>query len=75
MRGRSPGNTRKSQNPHPLIKQTPKGCATRKLRRSHPPVEQEANIEEVFARMGDVRKRSKKPKNVKVKDLIEEGRR
>jgi prevent-host-death family protein len=39
------------------------------------PVEQEANIEEVFARMGDVRKRSKKPKNVKVEDLIEEGRR
>jgi prevent-host-death family protein len=39
------------------------------------PAEQQGSIEKVFARMGKVRKRSKKPKKVKVKDLIEEGRR
>jgi prevent-host-death family protein len=33
------------------------------------PVAQEAGIEEVFARMGEVRKRSKKSKNVKVKEF------
>jgi prevent-host-death family protein len=39
------------------------------------PTEQEASIKQVFSRMGEIRRRSKKPKNVKVKDLIEEGRR
>jgi len=39
------------------------------------PVQQEkVDLKEVFARMDEIRKRSKKPKNVSVKDLIEEGR-
>jgi antitoxin (DNA-binding transcriptional repressor) of toxin-antitoxin stability system len=38
------------------------------------PAEQEVDLNEVFARMDEIRKRSKKPKNVSVKELIEEGR-
>lgn len=35
---------------------------------------QEVDLREIFARMDEIRKRSKKPKNVSVKELIEEGR-
>jgi prevent-host-death family protein len=38
------------------------------------PAESEVDLKEVFARMDAIRKRSKKPKNVSVKELIEEGR-
>jgi prevent-host-death family protein len=39
------------------------------------PAEQETvDLKEVFAKMEDIRKRSKKPSNVSVKQLIEEGR-
>jgi prevent-host-death family protein len=39
------------------------------------PVRQEqVDLNEVFARMDEIRKRSKKPKHVSVKELIEEGR-
>jgi prevent-host-death family protein len=39
------------------------------------PAEEKTDLEAVFARMEEIRKRSRKPKNVTVKDLIEEGRR
>jgi prevent-host-death family protein len=35
---------------------------------------EQIDLNEVFARMDEIRKRSKKPKNVSVKELIEEGR-
>ena len=38
------------------------------------PAQEEVDLKKVFARMDEIRKRSKKPKNVSVKDLIEEGR-
>jgi prevent-host-death family protein len=38
------------------------------------PSQKEVDLNEVFARMDEIRKRSKKPKNVSVKELIEEGR-
>jgi prevent-host-death family protein len=39
------------------------------------PAQQErVDLNEVFARMDEIRKRSKKPKHVSVKELIEEGR-
>ena len=38
------------------------------------PAVQEIDIKEVFAKMDEIRKRSKKPRNVSVKELIEEGR-
>jgi prevent-host-death family protein len=38
------------------------------------PAAEEIDIEEVFAKMEEIRKRSKKPRNVSVKELIEEGR-
>jgi prevent-host-death family protein len=38
------------------------------------PVQEEVDLREIFARMDEIRKRSKKPKNVSVKELIEEGR-
>ena len=38
------------------------------------PAQEEVDLKIVFARMDEIRKRSKKPKNVSVKDLIEEGR-
>jgi prevent-host-death family protein len=39
------------------------------------PAEEKIDLKEVFARIEEIRKRSKKPKNVSVKELIEEGRR
>ena len=36
--------------------------------------EEQVDLNDVFARMDEIRKRSKKPQNVSVKDLIEEGR-
>jgi prevent-host-death family protein len=39
------------------------------------PAEGTAHLSELFARIEEIRKRSKKPKNVTVKQLIEEGRR
>jgi prevent-host-death family protein len=39
-----------------------------------PAREEQVDLTEVFARMDEIRKRSKKPKNVSVKELIEEGR-
>lgn len=39
------------------------------------PAEEKADLNELFARIEEIRKRSKKPKNVTVKQLIEEGRR
>jgi len=40
------------------------------------PVRQEqVDLNEAFARMDEIRKRSKKPKHISVKELIEEGRR
>ena len=38
------------------------------------PAEEKVDLNEVFARMDEIRKRSKKPKQVSVKELIEEGR-
>lgn len=38
------------------------------------PAREEVDLKKVFARMDEIRKRSKKPKNVSVKELIEEGR-
>ena len=38
------------------------------------PAQEAVDLKIVFARMDEIRKRSKKPKNVSVKDLIEEGR-
>lgn len=39
------------------------------------PVKKELDIHEIFADMEKIRKKSRKPKDVSVKDLIEEGRR
>jgi prevent-host-death family protein len=39
------------------------------------PVKKELDIHEIFADMEKIRQKSRKPKNVSVKDLIEEGRR
>ncbi len=39
------------------------------------PAGEQVDLKEVFARMDEIRKRSKKPKSVSVKSLIEEGRR
>jgi prevent-host-death family protein len=39
------------------------------------PAQEQVDLKEVFARMDEIRKRSKKPKNVSTKSLIEEGRR
>jgi prevent-host-death family protein len=39
------------------------------------PAEEKTDLKELFARIEEIRKRSKKPKNVTVKQLIEEGRR
>jgi hypothetical protein len=39
------------------------------------PAQEQVDLKEVFARMDEIRKRSKKPKSVSVKSLIEEGRR
>jgi hypothetical protein len=36
---------------------------------------EQVDLIEVFARMDEIRKRSRKPKHVSVKELIEEGRR
>ena len=38
------------------------------------PAVEEIDINEVFAKMEEIRKRSKKPSSVSVKELIEEGR-
>jgi prevent-host-death family protein len=38
------------------------------------PAHEEVDLKKVFARMDEIRKRSKKPKNVSIKELIEEGR-
>ena len=38
------------------------------------PALEEVDLKQVFARMDEIRMRSKKPKNVSVKELIEEGR-
>jgi prevent-host-death family protein len=38
------------------------------------PAQEGVDLKKVFARMDEIRKRSKKPANVTVKDLIEEGR-
>ena len=46
----------------------------RKLAAMIGPAQEEVDLKKVFARMDEIRKRSKKPKNVSVKDLIEEGR-
>ena len=39
-----------------------------------PARQEQVDLNEVFARMDEIRKRSKKPKHVSVKELIEEGR-
>jgi prevent-host-death family protein len=39
-----------------------------------PAQQEQVDLNEVFARMDEIRKRSKKPKHVSVKELIEEGR-
>jgi prevent-host-death family protein len=38
------------------------------------PAREQVNLADVFARVEAIRKRSKKPNTVSVKDLIEEGR-
>lgn len=40
-----------------------------------PARQEQVDINAVFARMDEIRKRSRKPKSVTVKELIEEGRR
>lgn len=39
-----------------------------------PAKKERVDLNAVFARMDEIRKRSRKPKNVSVKELIEEGR-
>jgi antitoxin (DNA-binding transcriptional repressor) of toxin-antitoxin stability system len=39
-----------------------------------PARQEQPDLKAVFAKMDEIRKRSKKPKNVTVKELIEEGR-
>ncbi|HEY4818720.1 MAG TPA: type II toxin-antitoxin system prevent-host-death family antitoxin [Candidatus Acidoferrum sp.] len=39
-----------------------------------PAQQEQVKLNEVFARIEEIRKRSKKPKHVSVKELIEEGR-
>jgi prevent-host-death family protein len=39
-----------------------------------PARQEQVDLEAVFARMDEIRKRSKKPKHIGVKELIEEGR-
>ena len=39
-----------------------------------PAPQESADLRQVFAEMEKIRKRSRKPKNVSVKELIEEGR-
>jgi prevent-host-death family protein len=39
------------------------------------PVKKELDIHEIFAAMEKIRQKSRKPKDVSTKDLIEEGRR
>jgi len=39
------------------------------------PAPAEVDLEQVFAKMDEIRKKSKKPAHVSVKELIEEGRR
>ncbi len=39
-----------------------------------PAQQEQVDLNAVFARMDEIRKRSKKPRNVSVKELIEEGR-
>jgi len=39
-----------------------------------PARQEQVDLNEVFARMDEIRKRSKKPKHVNVKELVEEGR-
>ena len=39
-----------------------------------PARQEQVDLNQVFARMDEIRKRSKKPKHVSVKELIEEGR-
>lgn len=39
------------------------------------PPQPERSLTEIFAGMDEIRKRSKKPKNVTIKSMIEEGRR
>ena len=46
----------------------------RKLSAMIGPAQEEVDLKRVFARMDEIRKRSKKPKKVSVKNLIEEGR-
>jgi prevent-host-death family protein len=38
------------------------------------PAHEEVDLKKVFARMDEISKRSRKPKSVSVKELIEEGR-
>lgn len=38
------------------------------------PAQMDVDLKQVFARMNAIRKRSKKPQTVSVKELIEEGR-
>lgn len=38
------------------------------------PAQEGVDLNKVFAKLDEIRKRSKKPKNVSVKELIEEGR-
>ena len=38
------------------------------------PVQEEGDLAKAFARMEEIRRRSKKPRSVSVKDLIEAGR-
>lgn len=38
------------------------------------PAHEHVDLKEVFAKMDEIRKRSKKPKKVSIKSLIEEGR-
>jgi len=38
------------------------------------PAQEEVDLRDIFAKMDEIRKRSKKPRNVSVKELIEEGR-
>ena len=46
----------------------------RKLAAQIVPAQEEVDLRDIFAGMDEIRKRSKKPKNVSVKELIEEGR-
>jgi prevent-host-death family protein len=77
---RTVGRFEAKQKLSELVEQASRGERIRITRRGKVaaeivPAQEQVDLKEVFARMDGIRKRSKKPQNVSVKSLIEEGRR